>query len=68
VIGLDASALKRRHRDVVVWVMGPLEGGGVEILAVLADRTKETVATCLGAIPEPLRRMRARARIWMKVS
>jgi transposase len=68
VIGLDASTLKRGHRDVVVWVTGLLEGGGVEILAVLADRTKETVATCLGAIPEPLRRTRARARIWMKVS
>jgi len=34
----------------------PLEEGGVEIVAVLADRKKETVAAFLRAIPEPLRR------------
>jgi transposase len=56
VIGLDEIALKRGHRDFVTLVTAPLEGGGVEILAVLADRQQETVAAVLGAIPEPLRR------------
>ena len=44
VIGIDEIALKRGHRDFVALVTAPLEGGGVEILAVLADRKKETVA------------------------
>jgi transposase len=61
VLGLDEIALKRGHRDVVTWVTVPLEGGGVEILAVLADRKKETVAAFLRAIPEPLRRTVERA-------
>ena len=61
VIGLDEIALKRGHRDFVVLVTVPLEGGGVEILAVLADRKKETVAAFLRAIPEPLRRTIERA-------
>ena len=61
VIGLDEIALKRGHRDVVVLVTVPLAGGGVEILAVLADRKKETVAAFLRAIPETLRRTIERA-------
>jgi transposase len=61
VIGLDEIALKRGHRDFVVLVTVPLEGGGVEILAVLADRKKETVAAFLRAIPETLRRTIERA-------
>jgi transposase len=61
VIGLDAIALKRGHRNVVVLVTVPLEAGGVEILAVLADRQKETVAACLRAIPATLRRTIERA-------
>jgi transposase len=56
VIGIDEIALKRGHRDFVVLVTAPLEGGGVEILAVLADRKKETVAACLRSMPEALRR------------
>lgn len=56
VIGIDEIALKRGHRDFVALVTVPLEGRGVEILAVLADRKKETVATFLRAIPEHLRR------------
>jgi transposase len=56
VIGLDEIALKRGHRDVVVLVTVPLEERGVEIVAVLADRQKETVAAFLRAIPETLRR------------
>src|SRR6266542_791705 len=61
VLGLDEIALKRGHRDFVTLVTVPLEGGGVEILTVLADRKKETVAAFLRAIPEPLRRTVERA-------
>jgi len=56
VIGLDEIALKRGHRDVVALVTVPLAEGGVEIVAVLADRKKQTVAAFLRAIPETLRR------------
>ena len=61
VIGLDEIALKRGHRDFVVLVTVPLEEGGVEILAVLADRKKETVVAFLRAVPEPLRHTIERA-------
>jgi transposase len=61
VLGLDEIALKRGHRDVVTLVTVPLAGGGVEILAVLADRKKETVAAFLRAIPATLRRTIERA-------
>jgi transposase len=61
MIGLDAIALKRGHRDVGALVTVPLEEGGVEIVAVLADRQKETVAAFLRAIPETRRRTIARA-------
>ena len=61
VLGIDEVALKRGHRDFVVLVTVPLEGGGVEILAVLADRKKETVAAFLRAMPETLRRTIERA-------
>jgi transposase len=61
VLGLDEIALKRGHRDFVTLVTVPVEGGGVEILAVLADRKKETVAAFLRAIPEPLRHTVERA-------
>jgi transposase len=61
VLGLDEIALKRGHRDFVTLVTVPVEGGGVEILAVLADRKKETVAAFLRAIPERLRHTVERA-------
>jgi transposase len=61
VLGLDEIALMRGHRDLVVLVTVPLEKGGVELLAVLADRKKETVAAFLRGIPEPLRRTIERA-------
>jgi transposase len=61
VIGLDEIALKRGHRDVVALVTVPLEGGGVEMVAVLADRKKETVAAFLRTIPETRRRTIERA-------
>ena len=55
-LGLDEIALKKGHRDWVVLVTAKLEGGGVAILAVLADRRKETVAVFLRSIPERLKR------------
>jgi transposase len=55
VIGIDEIALKRGHRDFVVLVTTPLAGGGVDILAVLGDRQKETVAAFLRSIPAALR-------------
>jgi transposase len=61
VIGLDEIALRRGRRDFVVLVTVPLEGGGVEIVAVLADRKKETVAAFLRTIPEQLRHTIERA-------
>ena len=61
VIGLAEIALKRGHRDFVTLVTVPLEGGGVEIVAVLADRKKETVAAFRRTIPELLRRTIERA-------
>jgi transposase len=61
VIGLDEMALKRGHRDFVALVTVPLAEGGVEILAVLADRKKETVAAFLRAIPKQLRHTIERA-------
>jgi transposase len=61
VIGLDEIALKRGHRDVVALVTVPLEGGGVEIVAVCAARKKQTVAPFLRAIPGTLRRTIERA-------
>jgi transposase len=50
VLGLDEIALKRGHRAVVVLVTVPRAGGGVEILAVRADRKQETVAAFLRAM------------------
>jgi transposase len=61
VIGLDEIARKQGHRDFVVLVTAPLEEGGVEVLAVLADRKKETVAAFLRSVPEHLRRTIERA-------
>jgi transposase len=56
VIGIDEIALRRGHRDFVGLVTVPLEGGGVEILAVLADRKQETLVAFLRPMPETLRR------------
>src|SRR5918999_6034938 len=42
VIGLDEIALTRGHRDVVALVTVPLEGGGVDIVAGVAPRQKQT--------------------------
>jgi transposase len=61
VLGRDEVALTRGHRDVVVLVTAPLAGGGVEILAVLADRQQETVAAFLRSVPDHRRRTVERA-------
>ena len=45
----------RRHRDYVVLVTTPLPHQGVEVLAVLADRKKETVVNFFASIPLRLR-------------
>jgi transposase len=62
VIGIDEIALTRGHRDFVVLVTVPLAGGGVDILAVLGDRQKETLAAFLRSIPAALRCTIERAR------
>lgn len=54
VIGIDEIALKRGHRDYVTLITVPTTDG-VDILAVLADRKQQTVATFLQSIPLHLR-------------
>lgn len=61
VIGIGEVALNRGHRDVVILVTVPREGGGVEMLAMLADRKKETGVAFLRSMPEARRRMTERA-------
>ena len=51
VIGFDEIAIKRGHRDYIVLVTTPLTPNGVEVLAVLADRQKQTVVNFLDSIP-----------------
>jgi transposase len=55
VIGIDEIALKRGHRDFVALVTTPTPQG-VAVLAVLKDRTRETVEDFLSSIPERLKR------------
>ena len=55
ILGVDEIALKRGHRDYVVLVTTPLATQGVEVLAVLADRKKQTVANFFASIPGRLR-------------
>ena len=54
VLGIDEIALKRGHRDCVAIVTTPTLNG-VEVLAVLKDRTRETVEAFLASIPERLK-------------
>ena len=56
ILGIDEIALKRGHRDYVVLITTPLMHQGVEVLAVLADRKKETVVNFLASIPTRLRK------------
>jgi transposase len=54
VLGLDEIALKKGHRDFVTIVTARLQSGRVVILAVLADREKDTVVAFLRSIPQRL--------------
>jgi len=53
-LGVDEIALKRGHRDYVVMVTTPLTTG-VEVLAVLPDRQKQTVANFFDSVPIRIR-------------
>ena len=55
ILGIDEIALKRGHRDYVVLITTPSTTQGVEVLAVLPDRKKETVVKFLASIPVHLR-------------
>ena len=55
ILGIDEIALKRGHKDYVVLITTPLGDRGVEILAVLPDRKKETVVKFFASIPIHLR-------------
>ncbi len=55
ILGIDEIALKRGHRDYVVLVTTPKMEQGVEVLAVLPDRKKETVVKFFASIPFRLR-------------
>lgn len=56
ILGIDEIALKRGHKDYVVLITTPLMNQGVEVLAVLPDRKKETVVNFFASIPDPLRK------------
>ncbi len=55
ILGIDEIALKKGHRDYVVLVTTPKMEQGVEVLAVLPDRKKETVVKFFASIPFRLR-------------
>ena len=55
ILGIDEIALKKGHRDYVVLVTTPFREQGVEVLAVLPDRKKETVVKFFTSIPLKLR-------------
>ncbi len=55
ILGIDEIALKRGHRDYVVLITTASTTQGVEVLAVLPDRKKETVVKFLASIPVRLR-------------
>ncbi len=55
ILGLDEIALKKGHRDVVVPVTTRTVDGEIKLLAVLANRRRETVEKFLRQIPERLR-------------
>ena len=53
-LGLDEISLKKGHKDFVTIVSARIDGKS-HLLAVLADRKKETVKAFLQQIPRPLR-------------
>ena len=56
ILGIDEIALKKGHRDYVVLVTTPLIPKGVKVLAILANRKKETVVKFFASIPMRLRK------------
>ena len=55
VVGIDEIALKRGHRDFITLVSVPLMPRGVAIVAILADRKKQTVVNFFNSIPPRLK-------------
>jgi len=55
VVGIDEIALKRGHRDYVTLVTVPLMPQGVAVIAILADRKKQTVVDFFQSIPTRLK-------------
>ena len=55
VVGIDEIALKRGHRDDVTLVTVPLMPQGVAVIAILADRKKQTVVDFFQSIPTRLK-------------
>ena len=55
-LGLDEIALRKGHGDFVTIVTSRLKNGHIVILAVLADRQKDTVVDFLRSIPERLKK------------
>lgn len=53
-LGLDEIALKKGRKNFVVVVTSRLKNGRMSILAISADRQKETVVEFLRSIPERL--------------
>jgi transposase len=56
ILGLDEIALKKGHRDFVVIVTARTAAGEVKVVAVLPERTKETVKAFLASMPKPVQR------------
>ena len=54
-LGIDEIALRKGHSDFVTVISHRNGQGEVVVLAILADRLKETVKAFLLSIPEPLR-------------
>lgn len=55
VVGIDEIALKKGHRDYVAIVTARLPNERLVVLAVLPDRTKDTLSSWLGGVPKPIR-------------
>jgi transposase len=56
ILGLDEIALKKGHDDFVVLVRLRTADGAVHLVAVLADRKKETVRRFLESLPKRIKR------------
>lgn len=55
IIGIDEISLKKGHRSFVVVVTARCPNGNLHLLAVLPERTKQTVQTWLESIPNSRR-------------